>query len=90
MLPFSIFITLMCVTQFFFAHNVLFYYQLLIISAENYQRMELERKKGRISKQIHKGPIIRYHSLTMPLIEELPPEPEISVDEDNRYELSVF
>lgn len=55
-------------------------------SLENYQRMELERKKSRISKQIHKGPIIRYHSLTMPLIEELPPEPEISVDEDNSGE----
>lgn len=52
--------------------------------------MELERKKSRISKQIHKGPIIRYHSLTMPLIEELPPEPEISVDEDNRYEITFF
>lgn len=52
--------------------------------------MELERKKSRISKQIHKGPIIRYHSLTMPLIEELPPEPEISVDEDNRYEITLF
>lgn len=46
--------------------------------------MELEKKKNRIQKQMHKGPIIRYHSLTMPLIEELPPEPEISVDED-RY-----
>lgn len=62
----------------------------MTIFAENYQRMELERKKSRISKQIHKGPIIRYHSLTMPLIEELPPEPEISVDEDNRYEITFF
>nr|XP_022317512.1 vacuolar protein sorting-associated protein 72 homolog [Crassostrea virginica] len=52
-------------------------------SLENYQRMELEKKKNRIQKQMHKGPIIRYHSLTMPLIEELPPEPEISVDEDS-------
>lgn len=26
----------------------------------------------------------------MPLIEELPPEPEISVDEDNRYEITLF
>lgn len=58
--------------------------QLLCMILENYQRMELEKKKNRIQKQMHKGPIIRYHSLTMPLIEELPPEPEISVDED-RY-----
>lgn len=87
----QIFITLTCVTQFFFfAHTVSFYHWLLTIFAENYQRMELERKKSRISKQIHKGPIIRYHSLTMPLIEELPPEPEISVDEDNRYEITFF
>ncbi|KAK3089450.1 hypothetical protein FSP39_003709 [Pinctada imbricata] len=50
-------------------------------SLENYQRMELEKKKSRIQKQMHRGPIIRYHSLTMPLIEELPPEPEINVDD---------
>lgn len=54
-----------------------------LTSLENYQRMELEKKKNRIQKQMHRGPIIRYHSMTMPLIEELPPEPEISVDEDS-------
>ena len=56
---------------------------------ENYQRMELEKKKNRIQKQMHKGPIIRYHSLTMPLIEELPPEPEISVDEDRYIYINI-
>lgn len=53
-----------------------------IFTTENYRRLELEKKKNRIQKQVHRGSIIRYHSLTMPLIEELPPEPEINVDSD--------
>jgi len=44
--------------------------------------MELEKKKNRIQKQMHRGPMIRYQSFTMPLIEELPQEQEISVDVD--------
>ena len=44
--------------------------------------MELEKKKNKVSKQTYKGPVIRYHSVTMPLIEELPAEDEINVDED--------
>ena len=51
------------------------------VYTENYQRMELEKKKSRIQKQMHRGPVVRYHSLTMPLIEELPLEPEINVDD---------
>lgn len=54
-----------------------------LASLENYRRLELEKKKNRIQKQVHRGSIIRYHSLTMPLIEELPPEPEINVDGDS-------
>ena len=49
---------------------------------ESYQRMELEKKKNKVSKQVYKGPIIRYQSVTMPLIEELPADDEINVDED--------
>lgn len=52
-------------------------------SLESYQRLELERKKSRIIKQSYKGPIIRYHSVSMPLIEELPAEAEkINVVDD--------
>ncbi|KAJ8305646.1 hypothetical protein KUTeg_016191 [Tegillarca granosa] len=56
-----------------------------LASLENYRRLELEKKKNRIQKQVHRGSIIRYHSLTMPLIEELPPEPEINVDGDRTF-----
>ena len=49
---------------------------------ETYRQMELEKKKNKVAKQVHKGPVIRYQSVTMPLIQELPTEDEINVDED--------
>lgn len=55
-------------------------------SLETYQRLESEKKKSRVQKTSYKGPVIRYQSVTMPLIEQLPPtpqsEPEINVEED--------
>lgn len=33
--------------------------------------MELEKKKTRPTKRVFTGPIIKYQSLTMPLVEEL-------------------
>ena len=44
--------------------------------------MQLEKKKSRVTKQIHVGPRIKYQSVTMPLLEELP-NMDISVDEDS-------
>ena len=44
----------------------------LFAFSETYQRMELEKKRNKVSKQAYKGPVIRFHSVTMPLIEELP------------------
>lgn len=44
---------------------------------ENFQKMELERKKVRIQKTTSSIPMIRYHSVTMPLIETVEPEPNI-------------
>lgn len=52
-----------------------------IQSLEDYKRLELEKKKNRIQKQINKGPMIKYQSFTMPLIDELPMETEINVDD---------
>ncbi|CAN7994096.1 unnamed protein product, partial [Ixodes hexagonus] len=40
-------------------------------SLESYQRLELEKKKAKIVKNAHRGPTIRYHSISMPLIEEV-------------------
>lgn len=34
--------------------------------------MEAEKKKVKTHKKVYTGPKIRFHSLTMPLIEELP------------------
>ena len=51
-------------------------------SPEMYQRMELEKKKARSVKSAYRGPMVRYHSVTMPLIEELPAEAEINVVTD--------
>lgn len=41
-------------------------------SLESYQRLELEKKKAKIVKPTYRGPMIRYHSISMPLIEEAP------------------
>ena len=48
---------------------------------ENYQRLELEKKSRRIQKTVYRGPVIRYHSLTMPLIEEVQ-DNEINIEQD--------
>ncbi|XP_063705376.1 vacuolar protein sorting-associated protein 72 homolog [Culicoides brevitarsis] len=42
-----------------------------IKSLEKYKRMELEKKKVRPTKSVAAGPMIRYHSMTMPLVEEV-------------------
>lgn len=52
-------------------------------SLESYQRLELEKKKTKIIKPSYKGPMIRYHSVSMPLIEELP-EGEQELDETSK------
>ena len=49
------------------------------IFPEMYQRLESEKKKARVKKNVFKGAVIRYQSVTMPLIEELPTETEINV-----------
>ncbi|XP_031333802.1 vacuolar protein sorting-associated protein 72 homolog isoform X2 [Photinus pyralis] len=41
---------------------------------ERYQKMESEKKSRRPFKRTRFGPIIRYHSMRMPLIEEVNPE----------------
>ena len=46
-------------------------------SLERYEKLELEKsRKNKISRKQIKGPIIRYHSMTMPLIQELNQAPE--------------
>jgi vacuolar protein sorting-associated protein 72 len=54
----------------------------MLSSTEDYRRLELEKKKSRVQKVAYKGPLIRFQSVTMPLIEELPGESEINVDGD--------
>lgn len=54
--------------------------QINLKSLERYRKMELEKsKKNKVVKEAIKGPIIRYHSVAMPLIEEIN-------DEDNETE----
>lgn len=52
-------------------------------SLEKYQKLELEKKKTRIVKKVFTGPIIRYHSVTMPVVEELSDDKVIVNDEVN-------
>ncbi|XP_046381677.1 vacuolar protein sorting-associated protein 72 homolog [Haliotis rufescens] len=57
--------------------------QLNLKSLETYERLESEKKKVRVTKQAYRGPIIRYQSLAMPVVEEVVTEPDINVDEDS-------
>lgn len=43
-------------------------------SLEMFQRLELEKKKSKVIKPTYTGPMIRYHSTTMPAIEEIEDE----------------
>ncbi|KAL3869240.1 hypothetical protein ACJMK2_041947 [Sinanodonta woodiana] len=51
-------------------------------SVENFYKMELEKKKARVQKSAYRGSMIRYHSTTMPLIEDITTEMEINVEGD--------
>lgn len=42
-----------------------------IASLEKFKQMEIEKKKVRPTKRVNTGPIIRYHSLSMPSITEI-------------------
>ncbi|XP_041355699.1 vacuolar protein sorting-associated protein 72 homolog [Gigantopelta aegis] len=56
-------------------------------SLEDFRKLELEKKKTRVTKQVYRGPVIRYHSVTMPVVEELYAEPEINVEGESSVEL---
>uniref|UniRef100_A0A0V0GAU9 Vacuolar protein sorting-associated protein 72 homolog n=1 Tax=Triatoma dimidiata TaxID=72491 RepID=A0A0V0GAU9_TRIDM len=40
-------------------------------SLEKYYKLELEKKKSRVVKKTFTGPVVRYHSISMPLITEI-------------------
>lgn len=50
-------------------------------SLEKYQKMELEKKKTRGTKKRIIGPTIRYHSVAMPVLEEVPSNHGVVTDE---------
>lgn len=41
-----------------------------MICVEKFKQMEIEKKKTRPTKRVFAGPMIRYHSLAMPLLDE--------------------
>ncbi|XP_063239783.1 vacuolar protein sorting-associated protein 72 homolog isoform X2 [Bacillus rossius redtenbacheri] len=49
-------------------------------SLEKYQKLEMEKKKTRPVKKAFEGPVIRYHSTTMPLISELQEQQQDEAD----------
>lgn len=59
-------------------------------SLEKYHKMELEKKKCRITKKTFIGPTIIYHSVAMPLIEEIKDvTPGNIIVTDNKEELGA-
>ena len=60
-------------------------------SLKDWERLELEKtQKSKPEKHLIKGPFIRYHSVSMPLIEELDPNPneETPVDDEKQKHYS--
>ncbi|KAK4883553.1 hypothetical protein RN001_006872 [Aquatica leii] len=49
---------------------------------ERYQKMESEKKSRRPFKRTRFGPIIRYHSMKIPLIEEIEPETDKPIKDE--------
>lgn len=47
------------------------HYNSFFVQTEKFKQMEIEKKKTRPTKRVYAGPTIRYHSLSMPLIEEI-------------------
>lgn len=45
---------------------------------EKFRKMELEKKKTRPTKRVFTGPIVKYQSFTMPLVEEVSPNKSAS------------
>lgn len=56
-------------------------------SLEKFRKMELEKKKTRPTKRVFVGPIIKYQSLTMPLVEEMQAGSSVSTDSLLKLEL---
>jgi len=65
--------------------SMIMLYQYFVGIAATYQKLELEKKKSRAHRQTYFGPFIRYHSVTVPAVDENAPEAEINVDTFDRY-----
>ncbi|XP_014248123.1 vacuolar protein sorting-associated protein 72 homolog isoform X2 [Cimex lectularius] len=59
-----------------------------IKSLEKFYKMELEKKKNRVVKKTFNGPVIRYCSVSMPLITEIE-SPEIKVHEEEKKPITT-
>lgn len=55
-------------------------------SLEKFRKMELEKKKTRPTKRVFTGPIVKYQSFTMPLVEEASPNKSGSSESLSRME----
>lgn len=49
--------------------------------------MELEKKKTRPTKRVFTGPIVKYQSFTMPLVEEVSPSKSASSESPTKMEV---
>lgn len=56
-------------------------------SLEIFRKMELEKKKTRPTKRVFTGPIVKYQSLTMPLVEEVSPNKSASSESLTKMEV---
>lgn len=50
-----------------------------LASLEAFTRLEEEKRQVKEKKKVIKGPVIRFHSVSMPMISELEPDPQLSV-----------
>ncbi|KAL8614462.1 hypothetical protein ACOMHN_007798 [Nucella lapillus] len=56
--------------------------QINMKSLETYRKLELEKKRARVQKEVYRGPVVRFQSVTMPLLaDDACLEPEINVED---------
>ena len=57
-----------------------------VASLQNHQMLEASKKKTKLQKVTYKGPLIRYLSLSMPVMELKEPEVEVSLNESEEMQ----
>ena len=60
-----------------------------LVLTEAYERLELEKKRTRVVKNVYRGAVIRFHSVSMPVLSGSDiadsEDVNVDVDDDEKY-----